>query len=980
MPGVILPSRMPQVGRPVGGSAPDPTFLEGVTSTFASSDYAETRTAREKEAMDAAMAQIVSELERRGLRSDGYTKRDPRDLWSLSYDENAVWSGIAAARARDPKAFAGIPATPEAYRATTIAPVHQRFDREMDTAKRSGWGGWLAGSFAYGLTDPVNQIAMMAGAAPAKTIGQAILRDTIINTQMEAAQQPVRAFEKASRGEELTPGEALSNVLIAGGTGAIGGGLFKSAELHAAPAFGRAVAGAREQLLAGVWDIMPKAVRERWASAADVTDADMPDLAELAIGRQNMSADERAAADVVRRETDIERTNPFEPDGAGLASHKERMADAMSRILADTPAAEPRARFAGDLRSSTGLASGTVSDLPARAALKNRIAVVESSGGRHYANPLSSARGKYQFLQSTWLSYYTRRFGRGGLSNAEILAKRSDGQLQDVLMDDLLADNASFLRRRGEPETAGNLYLVHFAGQGGARRLFEADPSARASGLLGERVIAANPFLRDMTAGDVIAWAHGKMGEAGSARPARGVGDATNTPLTDQLRGDIDRLSEEQRALETTSRVDEPVFVDTGDVPMPRAAEMQPETLALLPDLRGIVNDRGRSINDFAAIGRDLGIGERDARQLLMEMVKARELRMSRTGVFSRPPRSKGPVDALKFVARLGVRNDEGHALGRNGRDLDIFVPGAGPLIRKSGKSVDAIGEALWDAGYFGPPKATERPDENAVLDLIERIATGEKIYPHGVEAPRTDGATAGSFFDARERVRLTGLFGKHAEDIGVNVDDGLLQAAAKVYDGLDPAKATPRDGLLGALHDLWEDLRLDVWHETKDGPDGIFDDGLDAAFDGGSGAGRGVGQGPDTFPGDAGEGRAAGEAGGRDAETLDPTPISPEAAQAFDDPVGPAAQAQADSLEHDLRATVDPAIAERRAQQAALKAASPMRAAVDQESTIGSPLFDAADQGGFRLDEEGAGRSVADILAELDDEAIAIKNVKDCL
>ena len=76
----------------------------------------------------------------------------------------------------------------------------------------------------------------------------------------------------------------------------------------------------------------------------------------------------------------------------------------------------------------------------------------------------------------------------------------------------------------------------------------------------------------------------------------------------------------------------------------------------------------------------------------------------------------------------------------------------------------------------------------------------------------------------------------------------------------------------------------------------------------------------------------------------------------------------------------VDPAIAERQAQLANLKAASPMQAKVDQESTIGSPLFDAVDQATFRLDDEGDPVAPADLLAQIDAEDAMIKTIKDCL
>ena len=81
----------------------------------------------------------------------------------------------------------------------------------------------------------------------------------------------------------------------------------------------------------------------------------------------------------------------------------------------------------------------------------------------------------------------------------------------------------------------------------------------------------------------------------------------------------------------------------------------------------------------------------------------------------------------------------------------------------------------------------------------------------------------------------------------------------------------------------------------------------------------------------------------------------------------------------HDLRAAIDPAIAERQAQETALKAAAPLQAKVDQESTIGAPLFDAADQSRL-FDIDGTPMTAADLLADLDADQAAIDAIRGCL
>jgi hypothetical protein len=134
---------------------------------------------------------------------------------------------------------------------------------------------------------------------------------------------------------------------------------------------------------------------------------------------------------------------------------------------------------------------------------------------------------------------------------------------------------------------------------------------------------------------------------------------------------------------------------------------------------------------------------------------------------------------------------------------------------------------------------------------------------------------------------------------------------------------------------------------------------------------------------------RAAGAGGADDAQSGGSAAASGAAGDAglrgtlsrFDDPDGDGARVQAQSLEHDLRMEVDPNAAAKARQEAELRAASPLRpGAVDQDGTMGLGLFDAADQPRFRLDAEGEPRSLDDILRAADDEAAAIKAIRDCM
>ena len=150
------------------------------------------------------------------------------------------------------------------------------------------------------------------------------------------------------------------------------------------------------------------------------------------------------------------------------------------------------------------------------ATLVDRIIQVESAGQANAKNPLSSATGLGQFIDSTWLRMM--RVYRPDLtaqhSRAELLAMRTDPALSREMVEHLAAEGAAFLRARGHTITAGRLYLAHFLGMEGAHTALAANPETDLKTLFGAGVINANPFLRGHDAGYVVQWAENKMSGA----------------------------------------------------------------------------------------------------------------------------------------------------------------------------------------------------------------------------------------------------------------------------------------------------------------------------------------------------------------------------------------------------------------------------------------------------------------------------------
>lgn len=107
-----------------------------------------------------------------------------------------------------------------------------------------------------------------------------------------------------------------------------------------------------------------------------------------------------------------------------------------------------------------------------------------------------------------------------GLPQQDILGLRSDPQLSKDMTEAYANENGQYLTQKGLPVTPGTTYLAHFAGPQGAEKILSSDPTASVADILGPKVVAANPFLKNMKASDLQAWADKKMGTPSVAGPS----------------------------------------------------------------------------------------------------------------------------------------------------------------------------------------------------------------------------------------------------------------------------------------------------------------------------------------------------------------------------------------------------------------------------------------------------------------------------
>lgn len=155
--------------------------------------------------------------------------------------------------------------------------------------------------------------------------------------------------------------------------------------------------------------------------------------------------------------------------------------------------------------------------------LADRIIGHESGGRTDAKNPLSSATGLGQFIESTWLGlfrkYYPERAAE--LGREGILALRKDAQISKDMVELYIKENAASLKAAGVAINDTNLYLAHFLGAGGAAKVLKADPNTPVSQILGADQIAANKkVLEGKTASQVIDFAGRSIGASEADREA----------------------------------------------------------------------------------------------------------------------------------------------------------------------------------------------------------------------------------------------------------------------------------------------------------------------------------------------------------------------------------------------------------------------------------------------------------------------------
>ncbi len=145
-----------------------------------------------------------------------------------------------------------------------------------------------------------------------------------------------------------------------------------------------------------------------------------------------------------------------------------------------------------------------------------RDVVKAESGGRANAkNPLSSATGLGQFIESTWLDLFKKNFPdrANNMSDQTILALRNDAEISKKLIEAYARENAAILRQAGVSVNEAALQLAHFLGPKGAISVLTAKSGTLVSQVLPQSAISANQSILGggKTVDDVIAYAQSRV-------------------------------------------------------------------------------------------------------------------------------------------------------------------------------------------------------------------------------------------------------------------------------------------------------------------------------------------------------------------------------------------------------------------------------------------------------------------------------------
>jgi hypothetical protein len=931
-----------------------------------------------------------------------------------------IWAGVARLRQRNPallKAWpeeAALAKWSDEQRKRDLAASQSVIDAHPGTsAQVVGFAGGVGGSLASG--DPENFVGGGFGTAAGKTVARTVIKRAVEGAGANAAAALVAApgqiVDANHLGQEMSDGDIARQVGEAAATGA-GFGAAHIVIPKAAGKAGSVVSSVTDK----VTSIAPVRDALVAASIRAGTISDHSLLSEWARAHNpggivdTSSPDERAAAHVIIRDAATRETSPLHPEAAGANDHRlDKLAESLGVDMK-----------APEMPTPAPVQAPTVRDRAQGGRRPAGYADAINQAEGHTLNPRSSADGYGNFIDSTWLAIAPRVADTKGMSRDQILALRHDRSIASRATELYAADNGRYLHARGLEDSPGNLSLAHFLGPEGAAKLLKAAPDAPVESLLPAEVVHANrEVLQGKSASEVIAWAHKRIGAAVDMPVARAdaVPDAdllddadysdvpyeraTFTP--DEVRtnaelmqykaggdengvtGKLKDVTEwnplmSSEILAWQPKEGPPVVVDghqrVGLAKRLSAEGQQIDLPALIVrEADGITAAQARVLGALRNINLGTGSLIDNARVLRdvpegVELIRGAENRRDIEGLAKLGYQAFGAAINDVIDPRIAAQ------IGRYAPDpsthMSLVALLAKERVRDPKEAATIVRQAVADGFGTGVEQQLGMFGDEPQHSLYVPIA---RILEASAKRLREEKRTFKVLSEKAGRIEAVGnVLDRTANEEKVVGSDEALAILERTAHSAGPV----RGGLIAAARAELSGAR------RGDAVNGFLDAlaGIDLRA-----AARGLTE-------DGAVREPSGEAGGRDAaaasdeflasshgpELFDHAIAAKEAAEPFGDPHGEAAKAQTALLDHDLRAQIDPAIAERRKQETALKAEAPMRSIAEQEGTMGLSLFDVADQPTFRLSDEGEAQPLAEIMRDAEADELAAQALKDCL
>ena len=377
--------------------------------------------------------------------------------------------------------------------------------------------------------------------------------------------------------------------------------------------------------------------------------------------------------------------------------------------------------------------------------------------------------------------------------------------------------------------------------------------------------------------------------------------DAAGWPLDGNHRVEAARRRGDETILayvpaEDSSKSVKTVLEDTSEAP---AAEFDPEQH--VPALKDLVRNTKVNLNDLKAIGRRLGLTPEQANKVMgavasrpgsgFFMTKGRPARYRtqqmgggrtrrikvREGVpprWQREPVRKKAMSVMEFVRSIGGVKSGRHDL----RNVGAIGRYPGVINNKSGRPLDEVGEALWEAGYFigrTTGDTDTRPTEDETIDLMDRASLNRSVGLED-EAPEADEYGEEATAENVEQ-RLRGM----VEEAGHSLTDDELSDAMRY---LASRGVLDEEALQWALHAAMDDAAarsLDLLAE--DTGNAYYEQHRDSIYEGEYAEERDRGPeeglaGPESLEGDEEGSRAPDAEPAEPAESeVAPTSTAPE-------------------------------------------------------------------------------------------------------